>query len=457
MIAAPTPAVVSEAVRRARILVGEGVAAMGCSWRGERKARASPAAAGGGGFQRTHASFALPPGVGVYGGRVGISLTRVDPSDADDRAALTGFLSTNVFPFHVRAQPTVAQVDDAVRAGAWDGDDIETLWVDDDTDGRIGVLRLDDLDDATAMIDLRLAEGARGRGHGSAVLRIAADHVFSQYPAVIRFEGQTREDNVAMRRVFERCGWVLEAHYRDGWPVEGGEPLASVAYSVLRRDWASGTTTPVPRGPEVTLTGELRCADAGEAERVRAHLDEHLTLTRAEPGCLAFEVTPTEVEGVWRVAERFVDEAAFDAHQRRVASSTWGRATAGIDRTYVIRGRARDAEALIAAAWAAEERLLSPAVRSDPTEVERLLDPAFVEFGQSGRRWTRDAIVAALREEPGTDLSPLIDERESRLLGLDTVLLTYLLRFDGRVSRRSSLWRCDPAPRCLFHQGTAVG
>ncbi|WP_295836765.1 DUF4440 domain-containing protein [uncultured Microbacterium sp.] len=211
-----------------------------------------------------------------------------------------------------------------------------------------------------------------------------------------------------------------------------------------------------PRDGEVTLTGELRCADAGEAERVRAHLDEHIALTRAETGCLAFDVTPAATDGVWRVSERFVDETAFDAHQRRVAQSTWGRETAGIERAYVVTGRAQDAAALIAAAWAAEERLLDPAVRADPGEMERLLAPSFVEVGQSGRRWTREAIVAALREEPGSDPSPLIDERESRPVGPDTVLLTYLLRFEDRVSRRSSLWRCDPAPRCLFHQGTPV-
>ncbi len=222
---------------------------------------------------------------------MGISLTRAALSEPDDRAALTAFLIANTFPFHVRTRPTAEQVAEAIRAGSWEGDDIETFWIDDERDGRVGVLRLDDLDDATAMVDLRLADAARGRGHGSAALRIATDLVFSRHPAVIRLEGQTREDNVAMRRVFERCGWVFEAYYRDGWPVEGGEPVASVAYSVLRRDWASGITTPVPRGPEVTLTGELRCADDDQADRVRAHLDEHLALTRAEPGCLSFDVT----------------------------------------------------------------------------------------------------------------------------------------------------------------------
>ncbi|MFJ4161052.1 GNAT family N-acetyltransferase [Microbacterium testaceum] len=388
---------------------------------------------------------------------MGISLTRAALSEPDDRAALTAFLTANTFPFHVRARSTLEQVEDAVRAGSWGGDDVETLWIDDETDGRVGVIRLEDLRDATAMVDLRLAERARGRGYGAQALAAATDRVFSRHPEVIRLEGQTREDNVAMRRVFERCGWVREAYYRDGWPVEGEEPVASVAYSVLRRDWASGTTTPVPRGPEVTLRGELRCADAAEADRVRAHLDEHLALTRAEPGCLSFDVTPSETDGVWIVSERFVDEAAFDAHQRRVATSTWGRETAGIQRSYVIHGRALDADALIATAWAAEEMLLHPAVRAHAGELERLLDPDFVEIGQSGRRWTRDEIVAALRDDPGTDLSPAIEERDARLLGPTTVLLTYLLRFEDRVSRRSSLWRCDLAPRCLFHQGTPVG
>lgn len=405
-------------------------------------------------LQRNRAAFDSP-GLRVYGGRVGISLTRVDLAGADN-AELTAFLTSNEFPFHVRARPTAPQIENDIRAGSWHGEDVETFWIDDGADGRVGVIRLHDLQDTTSMVDLRLANAARGRGFGTAALRAATDLVFSCHSSVIRFEGQTREDNIAMRRVFERCGWVLEAYYRDGWPVEGAEPVASVAYSVLRRDWAGGTTTPTPYGPEVTLVGELRCADASQAERVRAHLDEHIALTRAEPGCLAFDVTPTATEGVWSVSERFVDEAAFDAHQRRVAESTWGRETAGIERAYVITGRAQDAAALVATAWAAEERLLDPAVRADPREVERLLDPSFVEVGQSGRRWTREAIIAALREEPGSEPSPLIDERESRLVGPDTVLLTYLLRFEDRVSRRSSLWRCDPAPRCLFHQGTPV-
>lgn len=206
------------------------------------------------------------------------------------------------------------------------------------------------------------------------------------------------------------------------------------------------------RGREVTLSGSLRCADETEAARVRAHLPAHLALTRAEPGCVSFDVDPTDDPLVWRVEERFVDEAAFDAHQRRVAASAWGAATVGIERRYEIRGRDRDAAALVAAAWAAEERLLDPRVRQDPARVEPLLDDDFVEIGQSGRRFTRKAIVAALRAEPGTSTAE-IAERSSRVIAPDTVLLDYLLTVEERVSRRSSVWQGSP-PRLTFHQGT---
>ncbi|MDQ1084859.1 MULTISPECIES: GNAT family N-acetyltransferase [Microbacterium] len=270
-----------------------------------------------------------------------LSLTRLDATGRD-REELIAFLTSNAFPFHVRSHPTRTQVAAAIDEGTWGGDAVEAFWLDDGEHGRVGLVRLDDLADATALIDLRLAERWRGHGIGTRALALASEHVFRTRPGVVRFEGQTREDNIAMQRTFDKSGWVREAYYRDGWPVEGGAPMASIAYSVLRRDWLSGVTTPVPRGPEVTLSGELRCANEGEAARVRALLPEHIALTRAEPGCLAFDVAPTADARVWRVDERFIDEAAFDAHQRRVAASAWGSETVGIERRYVIRGRARD-------------------------------------------------------------------------------------------------------------------
>ena len=88
----------------------------------------------------------------------------------------------------------------------------------------------------------------------------------------------------------------------------------------------------------VELHGVLVCSDLDEAVLVKRHLPTHADLSRAEPGCLAFDVVPTADPLVFRVDEAFTDAEAFRAHQRRVASSEWGHATAGITREYTVEG-----------------------------------------------------------------------------------------------------------------------
>ncbi|WP_228460913.1 putative quinol monooxygenase [Gordonia crocea] len=86
----------------------------------------------------------------------------------------------------------------------------------------------------------------------------------------------------------------------------------------------------------IELKGRLICEDDAEVETVSRYLSRHVELTRAEAGCLHFEVVPTENPRVWSVVERFADQPAFDAHQARVRASDWGKATAGIKRDYAI-------------------------------------------------------------------------------------------------------------------------
>src|SRR5699024_5284407 len=124
--------------------------------------------------------------------------------------------------------------------------DHRALWVDTPSERgtqRIGLVVLEDLTDDAPLLDLRLSSEYRGKGLGVPVLRALTDRVFETMPRVRRFEGTTREDNVAMRKTFLRCKFVKEAHYRQGWPLEGGGALASVAYAILRDDWEAGTTT----------------------------------------------------------------------------------------------------------------------------------------------------------------------------------------------------------------------
>jgi quinol monooxygenase YgiN len=89
---------------------------------------------------------------------------------------------------------------------------------------------------------------------------------------------------------------------------------------------------------DVTLTGKLICANEAEANRVRAALPAHILATRAEAGCISFEVTPTDDPLVWHVDERFDSPTAFDIHQARASTSPWADETKGIERAYTIQG-----------------------------------------------------------------------------------------------------------------------
>lgn len=170
------------------------------------------------------------------------SFTRLDPVGRD-HDELVEFMTGNEFPFHGNRRPTRESTEAAIGEGAYRDVDNDSFWIDHIDLGRIGFFRLEDLSEDTPVFDLRLQSSFRNRGLGVEVLHAAARYVFTALPNVSRFEGQTREDNIAMRRTFLHCGWVKEAHYREAWPVEGGPPVASVAYAILRRDWETGRTT----------------------------------------------------------------------------------------------------------------------------------------------------------------------------------------------------------------------
>jgi RimJ/RimL family protein N-acetyltransferase len=174
---------------------------------------------------------------------VAITLVRLDDRGSD-RPQLAEFLTVNEFPFHLTQRPARPDVEGWIDGGRFGGPDHASYWIDAGR-GRIGLVVLQDLADNAPLFDLRLATEHRGKGYGADVLKTVTTHVFTTLPAVNRFEGQTREDNIAMRKTFVRAGFVKEAHYREAWPVENGPPVASVAYGIPRRDWHTGRTTPV--------------------------------------------------------------------------------------------------------------------------------------------------------------------------------------------------------------------
>jgi len=86
---------------------------------------------------------------------------------------------------------------------------------------------------------------------------------------------------------------------------------------------------------KVFLDGLLIAHSAAEHALVDLYLDDHIALTRAEPGCLKFEVTEDlNDRNKFHVSEIFESETAFEAHQTRAKASEWGQISEPLERKF---------------------------------------------------------------------------------------------------------------------------
>jgi hypothetical protein len=109
-----------------------------------------------------------------------------------------------------------------------------------------------------------------------------------------------------------------------------------------------------------------------------------------------------------------------------------------------------------------ESLLMDPAVRRDRERVAGLLAEDFLEFGSSGREWSRETTFELLQTE--TYAPPMVDCFACRMLGADIALVTYRAvclndATDERtITLRSSIWtKMSGDWKMRFHQGTPSG
>lgn len=103
-----------------------------------------------------------------------------------------------------------------------------------------------------------------------------------------------------------------------------------------------------------------------------------------------------------------------------------------------------------------ETELLQPEVRCSP---DRLLADDFLEFGMSGKRYTKQDVVRLLPQSDGIEYQAT--DFEARQVVPNVVLLTYgAAAKDTDTGKmvwmlRSSLWkRLDNRWKLVFHKGT---
>lgn len=162
-----------------------------------------------------------------------------------DEAALVALLTGSRWPHRVKPEPTPQEArEELARQGYGSASTLGFLI---ELDGEVaGLVGASDCGDERQdpQLDFRVREDLRGRGIGRAAIGHITREVFERHRVNQRIEGQTRRDNVAMRRLFLGAGYVKECVFRQAWPGEGG-PYDGIGYAILRSDWETGTATPV--------------------------------------------------------------------------------------------------------------------------------------------------------------------------------------------------------------------
>jgi len=108
-----------------------------------------------------------------------------------------------------------------------------------------------------------------------------------------------------------------------------------------------------------------------------------------------------------------------------------------------------------------EDQLLKPEVRQSKEKIAILLADEFVEFGSSGRIWTKPQVIEEFQHSPM--ISMTIQDFQLKVLSPEVVLATYctitknVTKGDQRYSLRSSLWKfINGRWQMIFHQGTKI-
>lgn len=159
--------------------------------------------------------------------------SEIDPCREAEAVAV--FLSRHRWPFH---QHSVLSVEQARQVRLGPSSQVRSFWIK-ENETPAGIVRIFDLEDAndgSVLLDLRIAEECRGRGIGRAAVAWTIQMLFAEYPLLHRIEAATRFDNHAMRRVLESNAFALEGRLRETWRNDDGARYDTALYGRLRRD-----------------------------------------------------------------------------------------------------------------------------------------------------------------------------------------------------------------------------
>lgn len=104
-----------------------------------------------------------------------------------------------------------------------------------------------------------------------------------------------------------------------------------------------------------------------------------------------------------------------------------------------------------------EQRLAQVGKKLSANEASALIAEDFVEFGSSGKIWSKAEIVAAI--SAWDPVERIVEDFRVRDLSPSVCLVTYKSSSSGKpgYTLRSSVWRNESGRwRIVFHQGTGL-
>jgi RimJ/RimL family protein N-acetyltransferase len=172
-----------------------------------------------------------------------LSFVQIEKSESE---ILADWLSSDSWPYFLGSNPKKEEILIRIEDGDFFGDGEQNFWILNSEKEYIGLIEIYQLDDLAPMFSIRFKTPHRGKGYGKPTLEWLTKYIFENFPDKRRIEAQTREDNIPMRKLFNKCLFLKEAYFRFASPTENGERVASIAYGILREDWLSGKLTRVP-------------------------------------------------------------------------------------------------------------------------------------------------------------------------------------------------------------------
>lgn len=80
---------------------------------------------------------------------------------------------------------------------------------------RIGIVRFDIKDNATAVISIAIAEESRGKGYGLQILELIETKIIKEYPSIRYFKAEIKGSNLISLNLFFKAGFLLDKEKND--------------------------------------------------------------------------------------------------------------------------------------------------------------------------------------------------------------------------------------------------